>query len=79
MAYSAEIIAATREDFARIDRECITAAAAGEFHVNNLKSYIADREASIRDCLAGKHDHTLTFAQHAHFLATGECVPLLGA
>lgn len=74
---TAETIQRTREHFADISRRCIEGARSGEMRVNDLPRYIAWQEQCIADSLAGKSDHTFTFLQRAHYLQTGECVPLL--
>ena len=77
MTFRPETIAATREHFADIGRQCIADAKAKIIHVNDLPSYIAWREKGIADSLSGAADHSVTFQQHAHYLETGECVALL--
>lgn len=77
MVCSEEIINKTREHFAVIHRRCIDNVRNGTKVVNNPESYIAWRETAIKDGLAGKYDHTLSFQQMAHYLETGECVSLL--
>lgn len=67
----------TRLYFAMIAQECIEGAMRGDFHVNDLADYIAWQNEAIRSGMAGEADHTFTFRQHRHYLATGECVPLL--
>lgn len=71
-----EIIKRTREHFAQIGRDCIAEAVSGEVKVGDLAEYVAWREQGIADDIAGKNDHTFTFAQMAHLFDTGECVPL---
>lgn len=71
-------IAATREHFAQIHRDCITGAEAGKYHVNDMDAYREWQTRMIVDGLAGEHDHTLTFIQRALWLQTGESVPLMG-
>jgi hypothetical protein len=71
-----ETLQATREHFADIGRRCIEGATAGEFFVNDLSSYVAGEREKIADSLAGKNDHTFTFLQRAHWIQTGECLPL---
>ena len=74
---TAETIQKTREHFADTARACIDAATKGEFHVNDLSSYIVGQQKRIADDLAGTNDHTLTFIQRAVWIQTGESVPLL--
>jgi hypothetical protein len=73
-----QAIAATRQHFADNALACIAEAESGAVRVGDLSSYIAWRRESARAALAGEHDHTFTFRQHAHYLQTGECVGLLG-
>jgi hypothetical protein len=72
-----ETIQRTREHFAELHRQSIADAKNGVTRVNNLASYVAWQEQAIADGLAGKSDHTFTFMQRAHWLQTGEMVPLL--
>jgi hypothetical protein len=72
-----ETMQATREWYAENARQCIAEAESGAVRVNDLPSYVAWREQAIADSLAGKGDHTFAFLQRAHFIQTGECVPLL--
>ena len=78
VAITPETILATREHFAQIDRDCIEEAVSGAQRVNDLQSYVAWREQSIADGMAGKYDHTVTFMQRALWLQTGDCPALLG-
>lgn len=67
----------TRQHFAQICNDCIAGAINGEWKVNDLSSYIIWQTDMLARTLAGQYDHTFTHLQFAHFLATGECVPLL--
>jgi hypothetical protein len=67
---------AARRHFARTGVRCIRAAINGEDRVNDLTSYVAWRREGIRAALKGDGDHTFTHRQMAHYLQTGECVPL---
>jgi len=67
----------TRLHFAYIAQDCIEGAMRGDFHVNDLADYIDWQSDAIRSGMAGEADHTFTFQQFRHFLATGECVALL--
>lgn len=49
----------------------------GGFYVNDIETYRAEQLAASAEFLAGKWDHTLTFAQRAHYIQTGESVPLM--
>lgn len=73
---TAETIERTRGYFADLCTECIHDAQSGKTFVNDLARYVAWQEQLSADYLAGKGDHTLTFLQRAHWLQTGECVPL---
>jgi hypothetical protein len=73
---TAESVQATRQWFADNAQACIDEAVSGEVRVNDLESYIEWRKQQVVDSLAGKGDHTFTFAQHAHYIQTGECLPL---
>jgi hypothetical protein len=68
----------TRQHFVDGYRECIAQALSGELKVNDLGSFLSWQEANIASMLAGESDHTFAFRQRAHYLATGESVPLLG-
>lgn len=72
-----ETIQRTRKHFADIARDCITDAGSGVTFVNDLESYKAWQMSVLDDALTGKMDHTFTFLQRAHWLQTGECLPLL--
>lgn len=72
-----ETMQRTREHFAQIYRDCIAEAQSGAVFVNDLASYVAWHETLMADCMAGKDDHTFTFLQRAHYLQTGESVPML--
>lgn len=74
---TSETITRTREHFADLGRQCIADAKAGTFYVNNLDRYVAWQEKCIATALAGGSDHTFTFMQRAHWLQTGESIPLL--
>jgi hypothetical protein len=73
---TAESIQATRQWFADNAQACIDEAVSGEVRVNDLESYIEWNKQRIVDALAGKGDYTFTFAQRAHYIQTGECLPL---
>jgi hypothetical protein len=70
-------ILATREHFAGLAENCISRATAGEYWVNDLTRYVKSQQRTAMDARAGKMDHSLTFAQYALWLQTGESVPLL--
>lgn len=72
-----ETIAATREHFAAIHQACIAEVESGARRVNDAASFVAFHTAAITASLAGEHDGSLTFAQRAHYLQTGESVALL--
>jgi len=72
-----ESILKAREWFADNYDACIEEAASGAVFVNDLPSYIIWREKQKAEVLAGKHDHTFTFMQKAHYIQTGESVALL--
>lgn len=78
MTCTPEITQRTREHFADIARGCIADAESGDVWVRDLDEYREWQLEMICDGLAGKYDHTFTFRQRAQWLATGECVPLLG-
>lgn len=71
-------ILATREHFAQIARDCIADVLSGEHRVNDPEGYIAWRQQSIDDSLAGLGDSSLTFMQRALWIQTGDCPALLG-
>lgn len=72
-----ESILKAREWFADNCDACIEEATSGAVFVNDLPSYILWREKQKAEVLAGKHDHTFTFMQKAHYIQTGESVALL--
>lgn len=72
-----ESILKAREWFADNCDDCIAEAVNGDVFVNDLQSYIIWREKEKAEVLAGKHDHTFTFMQKAHYIQTGESVALL--
>lgn len=67
----------TRRYFADLCGACVAEAESGKVRVNDLSSYVDWQKASAADYLAGKQDHTFTFVQRAHWLQTGESIPLL--
>lgn len=72
-----ETIQRTREHFAELGRACIDDAQSGAVPVSNMESFLAWQEGMIAGYLAGDSDHTFTFMQRAHWIQTGECLPLL--
>lgn len=78
-ALTGETITKTREHFANIHRDCIRAAEAGEFHVNDVIGYRAWQEDCIRAVMDEGARLSLTFLQRAYWLQTGKCVALLPA
>ena len=72
-----ELTTATRQHFANICLACIEGATTGEFHVNDLDSYVKRQTADYNAMLVGESDNTFTFQQYKHYLATGNCVALL--
>lgn len=68
---------ATRQYYADNCDKCIEEAVSGAVHVNDLPKYIEWQTQSKADFLSGKNDRTLAFQQTKHWLATGECIPLL--
>lgn len=72
-----ETMQRTRQYFADLCDECVKAAAAGEFFVNDIVRYRQTNAEHKAAYLAGKSDHTFTFLQRAHYLQTGESVALL--
>lgn len=72
-----ESIQKTRQWFADNAQACIDQAREGVFKVNDLPRYVEWHAERMRDSLAGKGDHTLTFIQRALYIQTGESVPML--
>lgn len=72
-----QTIRQTREWFAEKARECARQAAEGDFHVNDLQRYLDQQIEKERAALAGEFDKSVTFAQMAFFIQTGESVPLI--
>lgn len=77
VALTEETISATWKHFADQCRACAAAAKAGEFHVNDLRSYVDDQEALARMFEAREGRMSLGFLQRAVFIQTGECPPIL--
>ncbi len=81
---TAETIAATRRWYADNCAACIAEArlyveteGREGVRVNDLQSYVAWREQSAADDLAGKGDSSFAFLQRAVEIQTGQCVPML--
>lgn len=68
---------ATRKHFADGHSKCIEGAKIGEFHVNDLDSYIEWQQKMINEGFNGDYDHTFAHLQYKHYLLTGISVPLL--
>ena len=49
----------------------------GIIRVNDLQAYVEWQMDMYKKCLSGAYDNTLTHLQHAHYLKTGICVPIL--
>ncbi len=75
--FTKETILKTRKWFHDNSLECIEEVKSGKVRVNNPEAYFAERLQNAKDSLAGKHDHTLTFRQRAHFIQTGDCPAIL--
>lgn len=71
-----ETIIKTRKWFAQNCLDCIEEAESGKVFVNDLDTYRQWRLQSREDDLNGKNDNTFTFLQRAHFIQTGESVPM---
>jgi hypothetical protein len=65
-----------REWFADNAQACIDEVRNGNVIVNDPETYYEWCEERKRDAAEGRIDHTFTFLQRAHFIQTGECVPL---
>lgn len=72
-----ETIEKTRQHFIDIHRACIADAISGETRVNDLQKYIHCKEDRIFALEQGLSDYSLTFAQAALWIQTGECVAIL--
>jgi len=72
-----ETILKTRRHFIQINVDCIRQAIAGKFFVNDLQSYIDRNMEEIRAIRRGERERSFTFAQRAHWIQTGECIPFL--
>jgi hypothetical protein len=72
-----EITLRTREWFIENARGCIEDAVSGRVAVSDLGEYVRWQEDAIEGTRRGESDHTFAFLQRAHFIKTGECVPLL--
>lgn len=77
MNLSLETMHATRQWFADNALACIAEVESGNVRVNNRDRYLAQCRERHDEALAGKGDHTFAFRQRAHYMQTGECVPLL--
>jgi hypothetical protein len=82
---TAETIQRTREHFAENKRACARVCVEygqhgplqeGGFHVNGREEYVAQCARDAEAFLAGEYDYSFTFAQRAHYLQTGESIPL---
>lgn len=71
-----DTIKRTRQHFADNCQACIDEIKSGAVRVDDPQHVIEWQQASAAYYLAGKSDHTFTFAQRAHWLQTGECIPL---
>lgn len=56
---------------------CIQDILEGKVKVNDQAALIERYTLSAAAYLTGSIDHTLAFRQHAYFIQTGECCPLL--
>jgi hypothetical protein len=70
-------IQATRQWYADNALACIAEVRSGAVRVNDPEGYFLECRQRHADALAGKWDHTWAFRQQAHFIQTGESVPLL--
>jgi hypothetical protein len=66
-----------RMHFIDLNIRCIQNAINGIDKVNDLNSYINNKELSIESLLNGFDDNTSTMLQYAYFIPTGESVALL--
>ena len=71
------IIEETKQYFINLNKECIKGAENGEFHVNDLESYIKQCLEYIENMEKKTDNFSFTFLQQAYFLMTGESVALL--
>jgi len=72
-----ETIRITRLYFIDNLKACIADAESGETRVNNLTEYVAWCNKRINSLYIGESDNNLTFAQHALYVQTGECIGIL--
>ncbi|WP_405101529.1 hypothetical protein [Oceanobacillus sp. FSL H7-0719] len=72
-----ETIQKTRKWFHDNCIACIEEAKSGKVFVNDLEYYCKWESGSAKEYMEGKHDHVLAFLQRAHYIQTGESVPLL--
>ena len=73
---SDETIQKTRKWFSDNAIACIEEAKSGKVYVNDLEYYTELNIKSSKEYIEGKHDHVFAFLQRAHFIQTGESVPL---
>ena len=66
-----------RQHFADNCKACIDYVKRGRLQVNDREAFIVEQERLAKEHLMGKYDHTFTSRQYAHYLRTGESVPLL--
>lgn len=71
-----ETIQKTRKWFSDNAIACIEEAKSGKVYVNDLERYTKLNLKSSKEYLEGSHQITFTFLQRAHFIQTGESVPL---
>lgn len=76
VALTEETILKTRKWFSDNSLACIEEAESGKVFVNDLNDYREWNLQSSEAALKGEHDHTFTFLQRAHYIQTGESVPM---
>lgn len=76
MELTQESIQAARQWFADNAQACLDEVQSGSVRVNEPQIYLESCRQRVTDALNGKFDNTFTLQQRAHFIQTGECLPL---
>lgn len=72
-----DLIQRTRDLLIAEAQAVIDATLSGQDRPNNPEKWIAYWQRHIEDVREGRADRTFYFRQRAHYLDTGECVPVL--
>lgn len=72
-----ETILKTRQHFVDNAYACIAEVMDGKVKVNDSAKYFTDCLDRAAMFASGRGDYSVTFAQRAHWIQTGECIALL--